>query len=120
LAEKIKFPLAKIYVVEGSARSAHSNAYFYGFFKAKRIVLYDTLIKGYTIDKKKDDKPTEDETTSTTEEQDQSKKKADKGCDSDEVLAVLCHEFGHWFLNHNLINLCISFVCINIQLLELC
>lgn len=33
----------------GSARSAHSNAYFYGFFKAKRIVLYDTLIKGYSV-----------------------------------------------------------------------
>jgi len=38
----------------GSARSAHSNAYFYGFFKAKRIVLYDTLIKGYSIHKDKD------------------------------------------------------------------
>ena len=72
LAEKINFPLAKIYVVEGSfqsavaivshpavflgsARSAHSNAYFYGFFKAKRIVLYDTLIKGYSLDKSKDE-----------------------------------------------------------------
>lgn len=49
LAAKINFPLAKIYVVEGSARSAHSNAYFYGFMKAKRIVLYDTLIKGYSL-----------------------------------------------------------------------
>jgi STE24 endopeptidase len=38
----------------GSARSAHSNAYFYGFLKAKRIVLYDTLIKGYSIHKDKD------------------------------------------------------------------
>jgi hypothetical protein len=37
-------------------------------------------------------------------------KKTDKGCESDEVLAVLCHEFGHWSLSHNLINLCISFV----------
>ncbi|CAF4438046.1 unnamed protein product, partial [Adineta steineri] len=37
-----------------SARSAHSNAYFYGFLKAKRIVLYDTLIKGYTISKTDD------------------------------------------------------------------
>jgi STE24 endopeptidase len=35
--------------LSGSARSAHSNAYFYGFFKAKRIVLYDTLIKGYSL-----------------------------------------------------------------------
>jgi STE24 endopeptidase len=30
-------------MVDGSTRSAHSNAYFYGFFKNKRIVLYDTL-----------------------------------------------------------------------------
>jgi STE24 endopeptidase len=118
LAEKIKFPLAKIYVVEGSARSAHSNAYFYGFFKAKRIVLYDTLIKGYNLDKTKDDKSTEDDSTST-DEQEKSTKKTDKGCDPEEVLAVLCHEFGHWSLNHNLINLSISFVCIDIQLFEL-
>ena len=37
-------------------------------------------------------------------------KPKDKGCESDEVLAVLCHEFGHWALSHNVINLCISFV----------
>ncbi len=30
--------------VDGSKRSGHSNAYMYGFFKNKRIVLYDTLI----------------------------------------------------------------------------
>ncbi|CAF0811135.1 unnamed protein product [Rotaria sp. Silwood1] len=122
LAAKINFPLAKIYVVEGSARSAHSNAYFYGFFKAKRIVLYDTLIKGYSIHNNKDDtkekqsnetKEKEENTLTncrTTDEQEVTKKKADKGCESEEVLAVLCHEFGHWSLSHNLINLCISFI----------
>lgn len=31
----------------GSKRSAHSNAYMYGFYKSKRIVLFDTLIEGY-------------------------------------------------------------------------
>jgi len=45
LAERVKFPFTKIFVVDGSMRSAHSNAYFYGFFKNKRIVLYDTLLK---------------------------------------------------------------------------
>jgi STE24 endopeptidase len=45
LAKKVGFPLTKIFVVDGSTRSAHSNAYFYGFFKNKRIVIYDTLIK---------------------------------------------------------------------------
>ncbi len=33
LAKKVDFPLTKIFVVDGSRRSAHSNAYFYGFFK---------------------------------------------------------------------------------------
>jgi STE24 endopeptidase len=44
LASSLKFPLKKLFVVDGSKRSAHSNAYMYGFFKNKRIVLYDTLI----------------------------------------------------------------------------
>ncbi|KAE8693842.1 CAAX prenyl protease 1-like protein [Hibiscus syriacus] len=45
LASSLKFPLKKLFVVDGSTRSSHSNAYMYGFFKNKRIVLYDTLIK---------------------------------------------------------------------------
>ncbi len=44
LATKLNFPLKKLFVVDGSTRSAHSNAYMYGFFGNKRIVLYDTLI----------------------------------------------------------------------------
>ncbi|CAF1715057.1 CAAX prenyl protease 1 homolog [Brassica napus] len=44
LASSLKFPLTKLFVVDGSTRSSHSNAYMYGFFKNKRIVLYDTLI----------------------------------------------------------------------------
>ncbi|CAM9212474.1 unnamed protein product [Discosporangium mesarthrocarpum] len=48
LAAKVKFPLTKLFVVDGSKRSGHSNAYFYGFFKNKRIVLFDTLIKQAT------------------------------------------------------------------------
>ncbi|XP_019190503.1 PREDICTED: CAAX prenyl protease 1 homolog [Ipomoea nil] len=45
LASSLKFPLKKLFVVDGSTRSSHSNAYMYGFFKNKRIVLYDTLIQ---------------------------------------------------------------------------
>ncbi|KAJ7007720.1 CAAX prenyl protease 1 [Populus alba x Populus x berolinensis] len=45
LAYSLKFPLKKLFVVDGSTRSSHSNAYMYGFFKNKRIVLYDTLIQ---------------------------------------------------------------------------
>ena len=35
----------------GSRRSSHSNAYFYGFFKNKRIVLFDTLLEDYAPEK---------------------------------------------------------------------
>lgn len=33
LAKKVDFPLTNLFTVDGSKRSAHSNAYFYGFFK---------------------------------------------------------------------------------------
>lgn len=72
LAAELKFPLGQLYVVEGSKRSAHSNAYFYGLFREKRIVLFDTLFA-------KDGKG---------------------GCKNDEILAVLSHELGHWYHNH--------------------
>lgn len=45
LAARLSFPLKKLYVVDQSTRSAHSNAYFYGFGSDKRIVIYDTLLK---------------------------------------------------------------------------
>ncbi|KAK1304398.1 hypothetical protein QJS10_CPB11g01925 [Acorus calamus] len=45
LASSLKFPLKKLFVVDGSTRSSHSNAYMYGFFNNKRIVLYDTLLQ---------------------------------------------------------------------------
>jgi STE24 endopeptidase len=35
--------------MDGSKRSAHSNAYFTGLGKAKRIVLFDTLIDQMTV-----------------------------------------------------------------------
>lgn len=37
-----------VFKILGSKRSAHSNAYFYGFYKNKRIVLFDTLLEDYT------------------------------------------------------------------------
>lgn len=47
LASSLNYPLYKLYIVEGSRRSSHSNAYLYGFYKSKRIVLYDTLVAEY-------------------------------------------------------------------------
>lgn len=45
LAEKLKFPLTELQVIDGSKRSAHSNAYFTGLPWKKKIVLFDTLIE---------------------------------------------------------------------------
>jgi len=46
--KRINFPLKELYEIDGSTRSNHSNAYFYGFCKNKRIVLFDTLIEQNT------------------------------------------------------------------------
>ncbi|KAF5733074.1 CAAX prenyl protease 1 [Tripterygium wilfordii] len=78
LASSLLFPLKKLFVVDGSTRSSHSNAYMYGFFKNKRIVLYDTLIQ-------------------------QCK-------NTEEIVAVLAHELGHWKLNHTMY----SFIAVQI------
>ncbi|EFY98056.1 peptidase M48/CAAX prenyl protease 1 family protein [Metarhizium robertsii] len=67
LALSHKFPLQELFVIDGSKRSAHSNAYFYGLPWKKHIVIYDTLI----------------EKTKT-----------------DEIIAILAHELGHWKLGH--------------------
>ncbi|KAI5849993.1 peptidase family M48-domain-containing protein [Tricharina praecox] len=45
LATRLNFPLKHLYVIDGSKRSAHSNAYFYGLPWSKQIVIYDTLIE---------------------------------------------------------------------------
>ncbi|EME39248.1 hypothetical protein DOTSEDRAFT_75093 [Dothistroma septosporum NZE10] len=45
LANKLSFPLKELQVIDGSKRSAHSNAYFTGLpFLPKKIVIYDTLL----------------------------------------------------------------------------
>ena len=67
LAKGLKFPLKELYVIDGSKRSAHSNAYFYGLPWKKHIVIYDTLIEK---------------------------------SETEEVIAVLGHELGHWKLGH--------------------
>lgn len=99
LAASLKFPLAQLYVVEGSKRSAHSNAYFYGLWGSKRIVLFDTLLinKGKPAStENSDEKENEtDEKKDLIDEAD-----AKKGCEDSEVLAVLAHELGHWKLGH--------------------
>lgn len=48
LAERSGFVAQKIEIIDGSKRSGHSNAYFTGFGKWRRIVLFDTLIEHLT------------------------------------------------------------------------
>ncbi|MBI2340275.1 MAG: M48 family metallopeptidase [Deltaproteobacteria bacterium] len=43
LAQKIRFRLSGIFTIDGSKRSSHSNAYFAGMGRWRRIVLFDTL-----------------------------------------------------------------------------
>ena len=44
LGERTGFRAAAIEVIDGSKRSAHSNAFFTGFGRFRRIVLFDTLV----------------------------------------------------------------------------
>jgi STE24 endopeptidase len=51
LARNVGFPLKGVVSMDGSRRSAHSNAFIIGFKGARRIVLYDTLIEKLAIPK---------------------------------------------------------------------
>ena len=66
-ADSIQFSISNIFVMDGSKRSNKSNAFFTGFGKNKRIVLFDTLIKEQT---------------------------------TEELVAVLAHEMGHYKKRH--------------------
>lgn len=48
-AQSVGFTLDKIFVMDGSRRSAKSNAFFTGFGKHKKIALYDTLINNHSV-----------------------------------------------------------------------
>ena len=118
LAASVNFPLYKLFVVEGSKRSSHSNAYFYGFYKFKRIVLFDTLLE----EEERKKIMTENETKSDHSEEDE-KNKIKTGCNNKEIVAVLGHELGHWKLNHVMKNIIIGqvfnkFIKLKINLTE--
>jgi len=76
LNDKVGFKASEILVMDGSKRSGHSNAYFTGFGKVKKIVLYDSILTHLK--------------------------------DKEEILAVLCHELGHWHHNHTLYSFFLS------------
>ena len=77
-ARDLKFPLRKLYVVDASKRSDHSNAYYFGFGGNKRIVLFDTLLEQHKNER--------------------------------EIVAIVCHELGHWYYMHPLKMMCVSIV----------
>ena len=66
-AENVDFPISRIDVMDGSKRTSHSNAYFSGIGKRKRIALFDTLLEKQT---------------------------------SQEILAIVAHEVGHFKKKH--------------------
>lgn len=48
LMQRCGFAPKGLFVMDGSRRSAHANAYFTGFGAAKRVVFYDTLLSRLT------------------------------------------------------------------------
>ncbi|MCP3900487.1 MAG: M48 family metallopeptidase, partial [Desulfobacteraceae bacterium] len=48
-AESINFSIDNIFIMDGSKRSTKANAFFTGFGKNKRIVLFDTLINDHSV-----------------------------------------------------------------------
>jgi STE24 endopeptidase len=49
LLNKCGFTAQGLFVMDGSKRSSHGNAYFTGFGKTKRIVFFDTLLERLSI-----------------------------------------------------------------------
>lgn len=48
LMQRCGFAAKGLFVMDGSRRSAHANAYFTGFGASKRVVFYDTLLRQLT------------------------------------------------------------------------
>ncbi|MFO8052843.1 MAG: M48 family metallopeptidase [Candidatus Omnitrophota bacterium] len=76
-ANSQNFKIQGIYKMDASKRSTKSNAFFAGFGKFKRIVLFDTLIENHS---------------------------------SDEIVAILAHEVGHYKKRHIFQMILISFL----------
>ncbi len=47
--ERAGFECSQIYTMDASRRSSHSNAYFVGFGRTKRVVLFDTLVEQMSL-----------------------------------------------------------------------
>ncbi|MBW2059574.1 MAG: M48 family metallopeptidase [Deltaproteobacteria bacterium] len=67
LVEVAGLTVKGVYQMDAGKRTRHTNAYFTGLGRTKRIVLFDSLLERHT---------------------------------EDEILAILCHEVGHWKRKH--------------------
>ncbi len=47
--DRAGFACEQIYEMDASTRSSHSNAYFVGFGRTKRVVLFDTLVESMSL-----------------------------------------------------------------------
>lgn len=74
-AKAQKFRMRGVFKMDGSKRSTKSNAFFTGFGRFRRIVLFDTLLEH---------------------------------SDTDEIIAVLAHEMGHYKKKHLIKHLIMS------------
>lgn len=68
LGSKLKVNTDNISVMVGKIRTSHTDAFIAGFWKYTKIIIYDTLLN----------------------------KKTDQDLQSNELLAILAHEIGHW------------------------
>lgn len=75
LMQKVGIQVKRVLRMDASKRTRHTNAYFTGIGRVKRIVLYDTLLEKLN---------------------------------SNEILATLAHEAGHWKKRHLLKHLIVS------------
>jgi len=48
--DRAGFTCEQVYEMDASRRSSHSNAYFIGFGRTKRVVLFDTLVEQMALD----------------------------------------------------------------------
>ena len=76
-SKKVSFDLTDIFIMDGSKRSSKANAFFSGFGKSKKIVLFDTLLEKHT---------------------------------TEELVAVLAHEIGHYKLKHTRTGFFLAFI----------
>ncbi|MEX2514262.1 MAG: M48 family metallopeptidase [Cyclobacteriaceae bacterium] len=47
-AKSVNFSLDNVFIMDGSKRTSKANAFFSGFGKRKKVVLYDTLVEQHT------------------------------------------------------------------------